>query len=253
MTNYPISAYGNVNPNEGYPANGNTSAWGGYEWPNCPPASLQGTTDYTTKYGQRLRVTVRKELVELLTLKFKIADKFNYKIWANNDGENWGPWGGECRPISGTNNPSGHSKFLSDDENAPYNPYSYTWQCDMPPDYVAACESIGFYWGGRYRNQKYDPMHYGFCYKPSDVARFVEKAKSILGEDDDMPLSDADKSWIVDAINDGLRKALTLDKNIVGPDKASTPNDIPYSFETGIERLIRLTSGTYVGEKGTPH
>lgn len=71
--------------------------------------------------------------------------------------------------------------------------------------------------------------------------------------DDDMPLNDADKAFINDAIADGLRKALSLDKNIITNDRASTPNNIAYSFETGLERVIRLTSGTYVGETGKPH
>jgi hypothetical protein len=78
-------------------------------------------------------------------------------------------------------------------------------------------------------------------------------AAAMIGTEDDMPLNDADKAWIVDAINDGLRKALTLDKSIVTNDRASTPNDIPYSIETALERVIRLVSGTYVGESGTPH
>ena len=241
MTNYPLSAYGNTNPNAGYPANGDVAAWGGYQWPNCPPASLQGTTDYTSKYGQRLRVTVRKELVELVTLSFKIADLDNYKIWANKDGENWGPWGGECRAISGTSNPSGHSVFVAVDENAPYNPYSYTWQSDMPPAYVAHMESLGFYWGGRYRNQKYDPMHFGFCRKPGDVAGYVAKAKAILGEDDDVALSDEDKKFITDTVNNAINKALYVSTD----DAAQDGNPNKYTLASGIARVVRLTSLTW--------
>ena len=66
------------------------------------------------------------------------------------------------------------------DWNAPYNPYSYTFQSDMPPDMVKEIESCGWYWGGRYEGQKYDAMHYGYCWTPGDVAGHVAKAKSLL-------------------------------------------------------------------------
>lgn len=182
MTYYPRSAYGSGNPNAGHNANGDTNAWGGYQWPNCPPSSLLGTTDYTSKVsGQRLRVTVRRELVELLTLIWQICDKHGYTVYSNKDGENWGPWGMDCRAVSGTNTPSGHSKGLSIDINAPYNPYSYTFTSDMPPAMVADIESVGWYWGGRYEGQKYDAMHYGYCWSPGNVAGHVQKAKNIVG------------------------------------------------------------------------
>lgn len=182
MTYYSRDDYGYDNPNSGKPANGDTGAWGGYEWDHCPPDSLLGTTDYTSVIsGQRIRVKVRAEIVELLTLVWQICDKHGYTVWANKDGENWGPWGSECRAISGTNNPSGHSKALSTDINAPYNPYSYTFQSDMPPAMVLEIEQCGFYWGGRYEGQKYDAMHFGYCWEPSDVARHVEIARSFVG------------------------------------------------------------------------
>lgn len=141
-----------------------------------------GTTNYTNRTnGQTMKVQMRKELVPLWNLCFQICDtKHNYPIWANKNGENWGPWGYANRAISGSNNPSGHSAALSVDMNAPYNGYSSTWQCDMPPAMVADLESLGLYWGGRYTG-KYDPMHYGYCWTPADVAGHVTKAKSILG------------------------------------------------------------------------
>lgn len=182
MTWYSRSDYGPNNPNAGRPANGDTAAWGGYQWQNCPPSSLLGTTDYTSTFGQRLRVTTRKEVVELMTLMFRIADKHGYCVYSNKDGENWGPWGMDCRPVSGTSNPSGHSKGLSMDWNAPFNPYSYTFQSDMPPAMIADIEACGWYWGGRYEGQKYDAMHFGYCFKPADVAGHVAKANSILGD-----------------------------------------------------------------------
>lgn len=202
MTWYSRSDYGSNNPNAGKPANGNTSAWGGYQWQNCPPSSLLGTTDYTSRFGQRLRVTTRKEVVELMTLMFQIADKHNYCVYSNKNGENWGPWGMDCRPVSGTSNPSGHSKGLSMDWNAPFNPYSYTFQSDMPPQMVWDIESCGWYWGGRYEGQKYDAMHYGYCFTPADVAGHVSKAKSILGGSIQPPSGD----WFDMATEADLRR-----------------------------------------------
>lgn len=177
----PRAAYGSYNPNAGKPANGNRDAWGGYAWPNCPPSSLQGSTDYTSKYGQHLRVTVRRELVPLLSLIWAICDKHNYVVYGIHNGEFWGPWGSECRAISGTSTPSGHSMALSTDINAPNNGYSTTFQCDMPPAMVLDIERCGWYWGGRYEGQKYDPMHFGYCWTPADVARHMVTARTILG------------------------------------------------------------------------
>jgi D-alanyl-D-alanine carboxypeptidase len=182
VTYYTRDQYGAYNCNAGKPANGDKNAWGGYAWTNCPPGSLLGTTNYAARAsGQTLKVQVRKELIELLTLVFQICDKHNYPVYSSRNGENWGPWGFSCRSVSGTNTPSGHSMALSVDINAPYNPYSYTFQSDMPPDMVKAIESVGWYWGGRYQGQKYDAMHYGYCWTPADVAGHVQKAKEILG------------------------------------------------------------------------
>ena len=183
MTNYPRSAYGTSNPNAGYPANGNVAAWGGYCWPKGVPATLLGYTNYTSKTsGQLLRVQMRKELVPLWNLAFQIIDqKHHYPVWASRNGTSWGPWGYSNRPISGTNTPSGHSVAVSVDINAPYNPYSTTFQCDIPPAMIKDLESLWFYWGGRYTGQKYDPMHHGFCRKPADVAAAITRAKAILG------------------------------------------------------------------------
>lgn len=238
MTWYPRSAYGASNPNAGYPANGDFAAWGGYKWPDCPPANLIGTASYTSAAsgGQMLRVQVRKELVPLWQLVFEIQDrKHHYPVWASHNGQNWGPWGGDCRPVAGTQRASGHSAWLSVDENAPNNPYSYTFQSDMPPAMVADMETLGLYWGGRYTGQKYDPMHWGFCRKPSDVPFYIERAKSILGTltppppEDDMPLSDADINKVAQAVVKQLMGTAVLSFNdpATGAQNLSYQNLLP--------------------------
>jgi hypothetical protein len=186
VTNYSRTAYGAANPNAGYPANGDVAAWGGHSWPQGVPASLLGATNYTNKTnGQVLRVTMRKELVPLWQLIFELCDtKYHYPIYSKgpSDGKPWGPWGYENRPISGTQRASGHSVAVSVDINAPYNPYSYTFQSNMPPAMVHDMESLGQYWGGRYTGQKYDAMHFGFCRKPGTVAAYITRARNLLGQ-----------------------------------------------------------------------
>jgi hypothetical protein len=184
VTNYPRSAYGTVNVNAGYPANGDFAAWGSHRWPQGVPATLLGKTNYTSKSsGQLLTVIMRKEIVPLWNLAFEIMDrKYGYPVFSSRGGEAWGPWGYSNRPIANTQRASGHSGALSVDCNAPYNPYSLTFQSDMPPNMVKDLESLFFYWGGRYQGQKYDPMHYGFCRGPGDVATAISRAKSILGQ-----------------------------------------------------------------------
>lgn len=179
MTNFPRSAYGS-NPNAGRPGNGDAAAWGGWQWPNCPPSNLLGRTDFTSRFGERLQVTVRRELVELLTLSFQIADMHNYRIFSSVNGVNWGPWGMDCRPVSGTSTPSGHSMGLSWDANAPNNPFSTTWQSDMPPPMVTDLQSLGWFWGGWF-SPRFDPMHYGYCFPPASVAGHVTRARQLLG------------------------------------------------------------------------
>ena len=184
MTNYQHSAYGTNNPNAGYPANGDVAAWGGYSWPKGVPNSLIGYTNYISKTnGQTAKVPMRRELIPLWNLVFQIMDvKYHYPVWAQGpvDGKPWGPWGYENRSIAGTQIPSGHSVAVSVDINAPYNGRSGKFECDMPPAMVHDLESLFLYWGGRYTGL-FDPMHFGFCRKPADVATAINKARAILG------------------------------------------------------------------------
>ena len=209
MTSYPREAYGTVNPNAGRPANGDRTAWGGHAWPQGVPSNLLGTTDHVNKAtGQRLRVTIRRELVPLWQLLFAIADTHDYPIWAHRNGENWGPWGYSNRAVSGTNTPSGHSMALSVDINAPLNPYSSKWQSDMPPAMVADFEACGQYWGGRYTPPTpFDPMHYGYCFPPASVAGHIARAQQILGATPQPP----GKDWFDMATEEDLRRVVAAE------------------------------------------
>ena len=196
------SAYGS-NPNAGINVNAD-HGWGGYQWPGGVPSNLLGTTDYQQVNGakQRIRVTVRRELVPLFTLAFAIADR---------DGEVWGPWSYENRPIGGTSTSSNHSRAKAIDVNAPSNPQSYTFQSDLPPGLVADWERIGLCWGGRYGGgTKFDTMHFEYGYSPADVAGHVALAQQLLPAEpgkpnppeDDMPYSEADLKRIIGEVVD---------------------------------------------------
>lgn len=198
------SAYGTVNPNAGRPANGDIAAWGGYQWPNGVPSNRLGRTANG--------VLVRVELVELWNTLFEIAKEYKYTVYTSRGGENWGPWGYENRPISGTNRPSGHSAGLSVDINAPLNPYSFTFESDMPVGMVLAYERCGMYWGGRYEGQRYDAMHFGYCWQPNYVTTHLDRARDILASLRGNVRSDwftsADTAAILKVIGEGIRASL---------------------------------------------
>ena len=171
-----LGDYGS-NPNANIDSNAD-HGWGGYQWPNGVPGGLLGTARYGDAYCQ-----CRAELVELFQLCWQIAqEKHGYRVYGDHNGEFWGPWGYENRPIGGTSSTSNHSKGKAMDVNAPNNPQSYNFQSDLPPGLVADWESLGFYWGGRYGGgTKYDAMHFEYCYSPGDVAGHVARAKQLLG------------------------------------------------------------------------
>jgi hypothetical protein len=210
------AAYG-ANPNAGVNVNAD-HGWGGYQWPGGVPSNLLGTTDYQQVNGakQRIRVTVRRELVGLFTLAFALADrKHGYQIWANRNGEVWGPWSYENRPIGGTSTASNHSRAKAIDVNAPSNPQSYNFQSDMPPGLVNDWERIGLCWGGRYGGDtKFDTMHFEYGYSPADVAAHTALAQQLLGDDtgkepeDDMPYSEADLKRIIGEVVDSKLNAI---------------------------------------------
>lgn len=214
------SAYGG-NINAGVNVNAD-HGWGGWQWPGGVPSSLLGTTSYQQINGakQVIRVTVRRELVPLFTLAFALADrKHGYQIWASRNGEVWGPWSYENRAIGGTSTASNHSRAKAIDVNAPNNPQSYTFQCDMPPGLVNDWERIGLCWGGRYGGgTKFDTMHFEYGYSPDDVARHTALAQQLLGadpgkpgtpvEEDDMPYSEADLKRIIGEVVDAKIDAI---------------------------------------------
>lgn len=179
MTLYAKSAYGS-NPHSGKSVNAD-HGWGGHAWPNGVPASLLSTLRFQGKLGT-ITVVARKELVPLIAVLMDITEsKYGYHF---RPGECWSY---SNRAISGTNTPSNHSKGKAVDWNAPANPFSYTWRCDIPPTVVSLWESHGFYWGGRYVGQPTDPMHFEYVLTPGTVATMIASAEKILGLEDAKP------------------------------------------------------------------
>jgi len=175
MPNYQYSAYG-PNPNAGRNANAE-NGWGPYKWPGGVPANLMSVAQYG---GVKLQV--RKELVELVTLLMRVCEEKNgYNLYgpAEKPPAGW-CWGYSNRAIAGTSTASNHSKGRAVDLNAPTNPYTSPLVCDMPPAMVNTWERAGFYWGGRYSGSK-DAMHYEYCWTPNDVPRHVAYVRSVLG------------------------------------------------------------------------
>jgi hypothetical protein len=97
-------------------------------------------------------------------------ERFGYPILGGQTG------GFNCRPISGTSKPSNHSWGLAIDINWDRNPSGSDFQSDIPPDMVAMWEDAGWFWGGWYRGGNYDPMHFEYLGRPSDVAEDASRA-----------------------------------------------------------------------------
>lgn len=157
------------NPHAGRNPNAD-NGWGGYQWPGGVPGNLLAVV--TVPGG--VRIVVRRELAELVSLNYQIAQvKYGRDFHVGWTG------GYENRAIAGTNTPSNHSKGKAIDNDASRNPMSSIFQCDIPPGLVADWESTGWYWGGRYTG-KTDTMHFEYCFGPGDVAGHVARARQIL-------------------------------------------------------------------------
>lgn len=162
------AAYG-ANPHQGINPN-DDRGWGDHHWPAGVPGNLLAVV---TVPGN-VRIVIRRELAELVSLMYQIAQV----KYGRNFATGW-TGGYENRPISGTNSPSNHSKGKAIDNDARNNPMSYIWQCDIPPELVADWEALGWYWGGRYSG-KTDTMHFEYIGTPGDVDGHVKKARAIL-------------------------------------------------------------------------
>jgi D-alanyl-D-alanine carboxypeptidase-like protein len=144
---------------------GDSRGWGP-GWPNCDIAKMANFIHR----GWKLQV--RKELLPLIQVLFVVSEQRGYQIKPGQT------WSFNCRPIAGTRTPSEHSRGTAIDINAPSNPHSSSFVCDMPTWLPTMFWECGFYWGGWYA--KPDTMHYEYFYRISDVGRHLTKARSLL-------------------------------------------------------------------------
>jgi hypothetical protein len=169
VTSFARAAYGG-NPNAAIDPNADHS-FGNYQWPGGVPAEQLAVV--TVPGG--IRIVIRKQLAELVTVLFQIADeKYGRRFTRGWTG------GYSNRPIAGTRIPSNHSKGKAFDVDAQDNPMSYTFTCNIPPALVNAWENCGFYWGGRYTG-KFDTMHFEYGFAPGDVAAHLNRARNLRG------------------------------------------------------------------------
>jgi hypothetical protein len=148
--------------------------WGS-GWPSCQTSKL---VVLTRKDG--LRLPVREEIAELVTLLIDESERRGYDI---KPGQTWG-FG--CRAIRNSSTPSNHSWGLAVDINAPTNPYGSTLKSDMPQWMPRLWWDYKFFWGGWYNSVK-DAMHYEFLGTPADARALTGKAKQQLGRGKTLP------------------------------------------------------------------
>lgn len=166
MASFSRAAYGS-NPHAGANRNNASARGWGPGWPNCQSSKM------ATAAGGGVRVTVRREVVDLVATLLDATAAMGYKPRPGQC------WGFACRAIRGASSPSNHSWGLAVDVNSLTNPMQATFKSDIPPAVVRMWEDCGWYWGGRYGSRP-DAMHFEYLGKPADVARHLAKAKAFL-------------------------------------------------------------------------
>lgn len=182
------------------------NGWTGV-WPTGVPRALLGTVSYRTPAGHLIEFPFQKQLVPLVEVLFALSTALGYPPKAGQT------WGYANRAIRGTSIASNHSRARAVDLNSLNNPMQSTFQSDIPPRVVAAWESCGFYWGGRY-SRRPDAMHLEYVRAPSGVDKDLAHARALL-------------------------KALAVPPAAVSP--AGDPAKSPVGYDLG-ERELKLGS-----------
>ena len=194
-----LSAYG-PNPLAGASRNNAEARGWGPGWPHAQ------TDKMTTVVAAGIKVSVRREIAELVKTLLLVTEKYGY------DCKPGQCWGFANRPIRGTQTASNHSWGLAVDINSLANPMGSSFQSDLPPKVVNAWESCGFYWGGRYERRP-DAMHFEYTRRPQDVTTDLARAKALLTPVSAPPLDRSLllKQWRIDkAALSGMRPTESL-------------------------------------------
>jgi hypothetical protein len=231
---------------------------GGYSyngWPASDSASAINVNKNFVGGGETFPGGMKAGDVD--TVMGYVFDEIDKRVEAAVPGWNWG-WSYRAN----VNNPSqlsNHSSATAGDYNAPNHPNGTStgpnggggWSSSQYKEIQKILAEVEYAVNWLTGN---DPMHFDIQVNASVLAGVASR---IRAKEDDMSLSADDKTWInnntTSIVNAQLTSFLRTNKFIITNDRASTPNDVPYSFETGMERLIRIVTGTYVGETGKPH
>jgi len=149
----------------------------GPQWPERNP----NIVTLTRRDG--LRLPLHRELVHLVSMLMDLTENMGYDI---KPGQTWGY---ANRAISGTRQPSNHSRGCAIDINAPSNPYaSVAWhtanatarpfglarRTDIPQKVFELWERHGFSLGVKYPT-KPDPMHFEFTQTVTECRRITQR------------------------------------------------------------------------------
>lgn len=142
----------------------------GTGWPNCVAG---GDLAFVVADRSGTKIAVRKALAVLVDALMDWTERpegGDYLLKPEQCG------GYNCRPIDNTNIPSNHSWAVAVDLNWLDNPY-WTKPDHTIPDLVAAVWKLhGFAWGGNYKGNKKDWMHFEFMGTPADAAERTRAA-----------------------------------------------------------------------------
>lgn len=135
-----------------------------------PPHGAPQIVSFSWWNGGRA-YSVNAATVPIWTMMDSIMKKYNYGPRP----EETGGGGYNRRKITGGPGWSLHAYGIAVDINPTTNPYSKTFQSDMPPDMVSEILQIktksgltALRWGGHYKNNK-DAMHYEVMVTPAEI------------------------------------------------------------------------------------
>ena len=149
--------------------------WGS-GWPAC---TARAQTAVVTAPISGVRLVVHKRIARLVYLLVAETERRGYLLRPGQC------WGGNCRPIAGTQTPSNHSWWLAVDLNSLANAYVAKRDgkpvTDMPAWMPLLWAAFGFAWGGNYSGVRADAMHYEFMGSPEDADEMTALAEQRLG------------------------------------------------------------------------